>query len=202
MERNYLSQTNYNQEGSMFRLLSKVMLVAVLALVTTGCGTIYKAAMDERSLSQQTADANISGTIMQRYLDDKDMSVLSIEPYTFIGHVYLVGEYETSVQRSKAVSIAKSVEGVTGITTHLLPAKEDPTCGTSDNLGILANVKKALIGDDEIWSTNVEVKVVQCNVVLLGLVGSQTQISKSIVHAKSVKGVRSVKSYLRVARKP
>ncbi|MGE4296430.1 MAG: BON domain-containing protein [Desulfovibrionaceae bacterium] len=182
--------------------IATLFLALALALTATGCGTVYKAAVDERSLGTQKADKTISATIMKRYLDDADMSVLGIEPYTFTGHVYLVGEYASAVQQTKAVSIAKAVEGVTGVTTYLLPEKDDPACGTTDNLGILAKVDAALIGDGDIWSTHVEVKVVQCQVVLLGLVATQAEMDKSIAHAKAVEGVRSVKSYLRVARKP
>ncbi|WP_027720141.1 BON domain-containing protein [Maridesulfovibrio zosterae] len=177
-----------------------LILILMAVMSTTGCSTIYKGAMDERSVGQQTSDATISATIMKRYLDDDDVSVLSIEPYTFMSHVYLVGEYDNSVQITKAVSIAQNVEGVKGVSTYLVPKKEDPTCGTTDNLGILASVKKDLIGDGDIWSTNVEVKVVQCKVILLGLVGSQTQLDKSIAHAKAVEGVRGVKSYLKVKK--
>ncbi|WP_461210961.1 BON domain-containing protein [Desulfocurvus sp. DL9XJH121] len=177
-------------------------LIVALAMAAAGCGTIYKAAVDERSLSRQASDKTISATIMKRYYDDADMSVLGIEPYTYTGHVYLVGEYENATQKAKAVSIAKAVEGVAGVTTYLLPAKDDPACGTTENLDILAGVKAALIGDGDIWSTNVEVKVVQCQVVLLGLVGSEAEVGKSIAHAKAEEGVRAVKSYLRVANKP
>lgn len=181
------------------RIIGFILLVFFLVSLS-GCGTVYKAAMDERSISQQTADASISASIMKQYLDDDDVSVMGIEPYTFNGRVYLVGEYENSTQRSKAIAIAKGVEGVTGVTTYLLAEKDDPNCGTTENLGILANVKKALIGDSDIWSTNVEVKVVQCQVVLLGLVGTSAEVTKSIAHAKAVEGVRSVKSYLQVAK--
>jgi osmotically-inducible protein OsmY len=41
-----------------------------------------------------------------------------------------------------------------------------------------------------------DVKSVQCNVVLYGFVASENKIKKAIVHAKSVEGVRSVKSFL------
>lgn len=176
-----------------------VSVFILLALSLAGCGTIYKAAMDERSVGQQTADATISGAIMKLYLEDDDVSVMGIEPYTFYGQVYLVGEYENTKQKSKAIAIAESVDGVKGVTTYLLPEKEDPTCETTDNLSILAAVKSALIGDGDIWSTNVEVKVVQCQVVLLGLVGSRDQLEQSIEHAKAVEGVRGVKSYLKVS---
>jgi hyperosmotically inducible protein len=184
----------------MHARIAAVVLVVVLALSAAGCGTIYKTAMDERSLSTQAADKTISATIIKRYLDDKDMSVLGIEPYTYNGQVYVVGEYESAAQKSKAVSIAQAVEGVSGVTAYLLPKKNDPACGASDSLGILGKVKAALVADKDIWSTNVEVKVVQCQVVLLGLVGSQAEVDKSIAHAKSVSGVRSVKSYLKAAK--
>jgi hyperosmotically inducible protein len=39
-------------------------------------------------------------------------------------------------------------------------------------------------------------------VVLLGIVGSATERDKIIAHAKSVDGVRSVKSFLRIKRRP
>ncbi|WP_321403625.1 BON domain-containing protein [Maridesulfovibrio sp.] len=184
--------------------LNNVLMLAVFitTIFFTGCSTAYKAVMDERSISTQTADATISGTIMKKYLDDDDVSVMGIEPYTFAGHVYLVGEYENLGQKSKAISIAENVEGVTNVTQYLLLKKELPDCGTTENLSILADVKSSLIGDGDIWSTNVEVKVVQCQVVLLGLVGSESEINKSITHAKNTEGVRKVKSYLRVSNKP
>jgi hyperosmotically inducible protein len=65
---------------------------------------------------------------------------------------------------------------------------------------ITSQVKTKLIGDKEIWSTNVDVKTVQCNVVLLGVVGSKKEIDKAIAHTKSVKGVRGIKSFLRSVR--
>ena len=148
----------------MHARIAALFLALAKALAAAGCGTVYQAAMDERSLGTQAADKTISGTIMKRYPDDKDMSVLGIEPYTFSGQVYLVGEYESANKKSKAVSIAQAVEGVSGVTTYLLPRKSDPACGASDSLGILAKVKAALVGDKDIWSTNVEVKVVQCQV--------------------------------------
>jgi hyperosmotically inducible protein len=78
-----------------------------------------------------------------------------------------------------------------------LPKKEDDTCGTTANLKLLANVKKALIGDKNISSTQIEVKAIQCKIILLGLVGSADEIKKAVSHAKAVEGVRSVKSFLK-----
>jgi osmotically-inducible protein OsmY len=68
--------------------------------------------------------------------------------------------------------------------------------GTDENLEIVGKVKARLVGDKEIWSTNIDIKSIQCRVVLYGLVGSKKEINKAIAHAKSVEGVRGVKSFL------
>ena len=77
---------------------------------------------------------------------------------------------------------------------------KDPACGTTKNLELTSRVKSKLIGDKDIWSTNIDVKTMQCIVVFIRLCGSKAEIQKAIVHAKSVAGVRSVKSYLKSKR--
>jgi hyperosmotically inducible protein len=42
-----------------------------------------------------------------------------------------------------------------------------------------------------------DVKTMQCTVVLWGLVGSKAEVDKAVGHAKSVEGVKQVKSFLR-----
>jgi hyperosmotically inducible protein len=68
------------------------------------------------------------------------------------------------------------------------------------NLELTAAAKGKLIKDKSIWSTNVDVKTVQCNIVLVGLVGSKEEINKAVAHAKSVEGAKSVKSFLKAAK--
>ena len=63
----------------------------------------------------------------------------------------------------------------------------------------MGRVKSKLIGDEDIWSTNIDVKSVQCNVILYGLVTSKNKINKAIERAKSVKGVCTVTSFLKSA---
>jgi len=169
----------------------------VLFTFGSGCGTVYKVAMDERNIRTQAKDEKITMAIRKRIVNDNQVKFLDISTYVYDGHVYLVGEYETSAQKTRAIKLAKEVEGVKSVKGHFLPKKKGDLCGTTDNLELIARVKAKLIKDKDIWSTNIEVKSVQCNIVLLGLVGSRNQIRKAITHAKKVDGVRSVKSYLK-----
>jgi hyperosmotically inducible protein len=171
-----------------------VVLLAVMAV--TGCGTIYSTAVDERDMSTIASDTEIKGAIVKKFYDDDKIKSLDISTGCYRGHVYLVGEYDTTEQKSRAIKIAKGVEGVKHVTTYLLPKKKNDSCGTDENLEIVGKVKAKLVGDKEIWSTNIDIKSIQCRVVLYGLVGSKKEINKAIAHAKSVEGVRGVKSFL------
>ena len=77
---------------------------------------------------------------------------------------------------------------------------KDAACGTTKNLELTGRVKSKLIGDKDIRSTNIVVKTMQCKIALYGYAGSKAEIQKAIAHAKSVAGVRSVKSYLKSKR--
>ena len=176
------------------------IIVLILGILTTGCTTVYKSAVDERSVGQQYDDEKITMAIRQKFTDDPKIKYFDISTYCYNGHVYLVGEYDTVDQKNQAVKLAREVAGVKSVTDYFLPKKKDDTCGTTDNLKLSAKVSADLIGDKEISSTQIEVKAVQCQIVLLGLVGSADQINKAIAHAKSVEGVRSVKSFLKIQK--
>jgi len=180
----------------MKKYLMMISCFVMLAIVC-GCTTVYKAVVDERNVRTIASDDKIAVTVSKRFCDDETVKILDISADCYSGYVYLVGQYETGKQKNRAVKIARGVEGVKSVTTYLLPKKKGDLCGTSDNLAIIAKVKAKLIKDKEIWSTNIKVKSVQCNVVLLGISSSKGEIHKIINHAKSVEGVRSVKSFLK-----
>jgi hyperosmotically inducible protein len=184
----------------MFRYIRLIYIVLISVLLMTGCTTIYKSAVDERSLGEQYDDQKITTAIRKKFMDDEKIKYFDISTYVYNGHVYLVGEYETADQKSQAVKLAQQVEGVKSVTDYFLPKKKDETCGTTANLKLLGKVKMKLVGDKEISSTQIEVKALQCNIILLGLVGSPGEISRATAHAKAVEGVRRVKSFLRIQK--
>ncbi len=168
-------------------------------VVFTGC-VVYDAAVTDRKVETYAKDETIEAEIASKVIADDTAKFLDVSAFCYTGNVYLVGEYETEKQKERAISLARGVKGVTSITPYMLPKREVTGCGSTDNFAITSEVKSKLIGDKDIWSTNVDVKTVQCNVVLLGVVGSQKEIDKAISHAKGVKGVRGIKSFLRPVR--
>ena len=177
-----------------------VIIHFLLLLVIVGCspyGTIYGVAVEERTTGTIAADAKITAAIQKGFLEDSDVKALDISAYCYNGNVYLVGEYDRAPQKERAIAIAKGIEGVRSVHTYVLQKKKRDKCGTSDNLAIRGKVDAKLVADKDILSTNIDIKVVQCNVVLLGIVKTGKEITKATAHAKSVTGVRSVTSYLK-----
>jgi hyperosmotically inducible protein len=183
--------------GSNLKLL---MGLVILGFLLSGCGTIYKVARDERNVGTQMKDEQITMAIREKFVDDKAVEYFNISTYCYKGNVYLVGEYENLNQKKRAIALAREVDGVKSVTDHFLPEKKGDLCGSTDNLTLGVKVKAKLIGDKDIESTNIEVKTVQCHVILLGLVDETREIKGAVAHAKSVEGVRSVTSYLKVEK--
>lgn len=171
----------------------------LILTVFAGC-MVYDAAVTDRKVDTYAKDETIEGEIASKLIADDTAKFLDVSAFCYTGNVYLVGEYETEGQKNRAISIARGVKGVASVTPYMLPKREVKGCGPTDNATITSTVKANLIGDKDIWSTNVDVKTVQCNVVLLGVVGSKKEIDKTIAHAKGVKGVRGIKSFLRSVR--
>lgn len=175
-------------------------VLTVAAAVVPGCITIYKTAVDVRDAETIAADTKIKLKILDRFVDDEKIKTLDIFTACYEGDVYLVGQYEDPAQKTRAVKIANGVEGVKSVTTHMLPKKEDPECTTKVNLKITANLKSKLLKDQSIHGTNIDVKTIQCNVVLVGLVHNKGEADKAVEHAKTVENVRKITSYIKYRR--
>ncbi len=161
----------------------------------TGC-TVYDTVIRDSNAATHARDEVKESKIKAKFIEDPSVKAMDVSIYVYGWQAYLVGEYEWPQQRDNAVMLAGSVSGVKSVTAYLLPRTKDGRCAPSDNARINAEVKSKILRDGNIWSTSVEVKSVQCNVVLLGVVGSQKQIGRAVDHAFSISGVRQVKSFL------
>ena len=182
----------------MKKLVYLLLFTGFIVLSSTGCvGTIYSAAVDERNVKTVASDTSIEFKILKKLSDKKSSDIIDVSVSSYKGKVFLVGEYKDLTQKNRFISAAKSVEGVKVVDSYFKKVNKKSSCGTKENLSITAKVKAKLIGDSSIWSTNVHISTMQCQVVLWGTVGTAAEISKSIQYAKQVEGVKSVKSFLK-----
>lgn len=183
-------------------MLRMIFLAVILLTLPglSGCGTIYKASVDERDVGTFVDDGRIESTVRARFVQDSMVKLRDISVNSYRGHVYLVGEFEGDAQKMRAVKLTQGVTGVGKVTVVPFPKRDDPTCGTQEELALYAKIKARLVQDRDIWSTQVDIKVVQCNVVMVGLVATQREVGEILAHVNSVEGVRTVQNYIRALR--
>lgn len=176
-----------------------VLIMLIMTGMVAGCstsGVIYDLAADERSATAIVSDNVIKTAIQGSLLEDREMKILDISVYCYNGSVYLVGEYDKDAQREKAVKIAKSTKGVKQVEARLFPKRHNDACTLKDNLIIKGKMEALLLADEDIW-TPIDVSVVQCTIILLGITETREELSKAVMNAKSLEGTRGVISYLK-----
>lgn len=178
---------------------SDTMIVLIMTAMVAGCstsGVIYDLAADERSATAIVSDNVIKTAIQGSLLEDREMKILDISVYCYNGFVYLIGEYDRDVQKEKAVRIARSTKGVKHVEARLFPKKHNDACTLKENLIIKGKMEALLLADEDIW-TPIDVNVVQCTIILLGIMETREELNKAVMNARSLEGTRGVISYLK-----
>src|SRR5262249_17210474 len=105
---------------SPIRSLWHASLAALLGLLASGCPQmliVHGAKMaagiiaDDRSIEQQTADANLKGQIEQGLLAESTSLAASVNVDVFIGRVMLTGVVVDEGQRRDAVATGRNIAG-------------------------------------------------------------------------------------------
>jgi hyperosmotically inducible protein len=169
-------------------------------LYSTVARKSYEIAREERTPVALALDNKIVLNLTDKFAQDSAIGLLDVSPYSYNGRVYLIGEYETDEEWTRAIEITAHEEGVKSITTYILLKGEPPNCGLLNNFMLYANVRAKLIRDEEVRSTNIDIKALQCNVILLGIVASSDEIDRAITHARGAEGVVRVQSFLEATR--
>lgn len=181
--------------GCMAAVVPATGVVGAAVAVAPAGSTAYKVSREERGSGQMIEDMRIRATIIAEIMADESLSYLDMHTYSFAGRVFLLGEYQDRSQIPRLQAIAKGTLGVVSVTTYLF-RKGESLCGKTDNLYLAGKVRAALIGTSEVRSTNIDVEVVQCNAILLGVVASDEEAGRVVEAARGVEGVLAVKSYL------
>lgn len=189
--------------------MKKIIFLTLLAFMFCGCigvaagmnantvYSVYSLSNDERGIYSIIKDKIIKTKIQTKIANSKNLSNFDIDVESFWGEVLLIGEVENQAQKLELVELAKDTYEVKKIKTYI-KYKKDRICSTSDELAILANLKKELISDSLINSTNIGVSVVQCDVIFSGVVHKIEQEKRAIWYAAHTPNVRDIYSFLQV----
>lgn len=165
----------------------------------TPWGTIYGLARDERNVLDIATDKAAATEIKAKIMDRDRMLGLAVKVYCFVGRVTLLGQVDDESFREFAVATAKNAQGVKSVATYWEPETEESTL--AGDLEVAARLRAALVADEGLSSTQIEVEVFAGKVYLLGMVRTQHDADRAVTQASVVPGVLNVISLL-VPSKP
>ncbi|WP_413722100.1 molecular chaperone OsmY [Sodalis sp. RH24] len=193
---------------TMTKTLTAMVLGSILAASTAMANDTIKteansagAKIDNtmKTASNYMGDSAVTAKVKSALVGDKGINSTDISVVTNNGVVTLSGFVTNQTQAERAVTAAKSVEGVTSVSDKL-HVKETTNASVKTYAGdtaITSEVKAKLLADSIVPSRNVKVETSDGIVQLSGHVKNAREASRAESVAKAVDGVKSVKNDLK-----
>lgn len=173
------------------QLTSWIAALAV-ALSTLACG--------------QT-DAGITTAVKAKMAADDTVKAYQIDVDTARKVVTLTGTVDSATAKSRAVELARSTDGVTSVSDHIVvsvasaaPTTPDAQPAGFSDPGITASVKTKLLADPTVGGLRIDVDTRDGIVTLSGQVKSPAERVLALKLARETDGVKTVENKLTVAR--
>jgi osmotically-inducible protein OsmY len=190
----YLHQSYSGRVMNLFRVLP-VALIVVLTLLT-GCASLSGKLFAPDAHAARYDDAGIKTSIVSTLLRNDASKANDINVHCVNGHVFLVGEADKEF-RAAALDIAQQADGVVQVTTHWFPTG---TASSLHDTAIEDEIHSALYLARAKAPNKVDLDVWGGHVVLNGLADNQADIDRLLAGIKKISQVKSVTSYIALAR--
>lgn len=180
-------------------ITASLSLLAANAVIAAPAAPSNPQATESR---QPVSDTWITTKVKAKLAATDDVKSLDVSVDTVNGVVHLTGDVHSNAERDKALSAARSIEGVKDVDASGLKVSADPAeegeqeSADSDqpvnDTWITTKVKAELATTDGVDSMDISVHTVNGVVALSGMVKSDIERKKAVAAARSVKGVRKV----------
>tara|TARA_Y100000589_G_scaffold204669_1_gene193129 strand:- start:2521 stop:3114 length:594 start_codon:yes stop_codon:yes gene_type:complete len=189
----------------MFRqiLIPGFMLVlssfALTSCIETavGLGTAAVAASTtEKGFSTSVSDTVIEAKLTEKFIKNGAYLVTGIEASVSNGAVLMTGKVNTQEQKILATRLAWEIKGVKEVLNEIHIVSEKSLKTTAKDLAASAQLRAALIGDQEISSLNYSIDVVNGIVYLSGVAANEKERERVITHAQSLRFAKKVVNYI------
>jgi len=151
--------------------------------------------------AQDVSDAVINAKINSKIIADRDLSVFKVDVATNNGIVVLTGTVDSKTDADNLLNLAQTTDGVKQVDISQLVIKPSAhpvsdTMITAEIRGLF--IKNKLFSNQDIALSSIGVETNNGIVYLSGTVANSLQETNAIAIAKSVSGVRGVKSSIEV----
>ena len=153
------------------------------------------------TLGTQVDDTVITSNVKALLLADELVKSFDLQVETRKGVVQLSGFVDSQAQIDQALSLTRSVAGVTDVENGVTLKGGSTTVGTKiDDASVTGRVKTALLADPDIKSFDISVVTFKGEVQLTGFVNNQAQIDQAGKLASAAEGATSLKNELMVKK--
>ena len=147
------------------------------------------------TVGNKVDDGIVTTKVKSALLADANIKSFDIAVVTRKGQVQLSGFADSQAQIDRAMTVAKGVQGVTGVENSMSLKQGERTVGAKVDDGIVtAKVKSALLADPSVKALDITVATNKGQVQLSGYVDSKSQMDQAVLLARGVVGVTGVES--------
>lgn len=197
------------------KLLQDVASFALFAILSAGAGesralmdpislmgNAISTTLDVRTKSEVKADLEIAAGANKRLLDDKHAEWKGVTLLVFAQHVVIAGAVKSMDAKKRVEDIVREDRRVRSVTNDLIVIRNKGDDGNfAEDTAIDTEINAELTAAKGVNSVNMRWKSVNGNVILMGVAKSGKEASLAASKIRGLKGVRSVKSRLRIVKK-
>jgi len=161
-------------------------------------GKVVTTSMDARTKAEVTADTEIAAGASKRLLDDKQAEWKGVTVLVFAQHVVLAGAVRSAEVKKRVEEVVRADKRIRSLANELLVGDVG---SLARDTALEAEINASLTAAKGISSVNMRWCATGGHVVLMGVAHTQQEADLAVQKARAVKGVRGVKSRLRVVAK-
>lgn len=182
---------------SMVVLTSSALALSGCVGAAVGIGTAAVAASTtEKGFSTSVADGVIETKLVDRFIQNDAALATGIEKSVNNGSVLLTGRVDTIEQKVLATKLAWEIKGVREVVNEVQVTQENSFRDKAKDLAASAQLRAALIGDQNISSLNFSIDVVNGIVYLSGVASDEMEKERVIAHAQELRFAKKVVNYI------
>ena len=177
-------------------LLSSFALTSCIE-TAVGLGTAAVAASTtEKGFSTSVSDTVIKAKLTDKFIQNDASLVTGVESSVSNGAVLMTGKLETQDQKILATRLAWEIKGVKEVINEIQIVSDKSLKTTAKDLAASAQLRAALIGDQEISSLNYSIDVINGIVYLSGVAANEKERERVITHAQALRFAKKVVNYI------
>ena len=158
-------------------------------------GKVVTTSMDARSKAEVSADAEISAAASKRLLDDKKSEWAGVTVMVFAQRVVIAGAVKSAEVKKRVAEVAGRDARIRSLANELLVGDVG---SLARDTALEAEINATLTAAKGVSSVNMRWCATGGNVVLMGVAQSQPEASLAATTVRGIKGVKTLKSHLRI----